>query len=127
MPTDTLSCRFTVDQLTSFYNDFRRNAAFDNVLDAQTFMTLLITGIQSNRVPKAWSYMPFEKFGLFAKKFKKAPLSDDNALGDEEQEALFSALSQDDARQFVDWKLIMVTFVLLNSPKPTMAQLTEYM
>lgn len=27
-------CRFSVPQLTNFYNFFRKNAAFDNVLDA---------------------------------------------------------------------------------------------
>ena len=37
--------RFTVEQLTGLYNDFKRNAAFDNILDSQTFTTLLVTSI----------------------------------------------------------------------------------
>lgn len=54
MPHKIADKRFTADQLTAFYNDFKRNAAFDNILDAQTFTTLLVTSIMANRVPKAW-------------------------------------------------------------------------
>lgn len=115
MPNSVEDRRFTLDQLTSFYNDFRRNAAFDNTLDAQTFTTLLVTGIQSRRVPRSWHYMAFENFGRFVKIFKRAPLSDENAESGEVQEELFSAMQKEEARVFVDWKLIMLSFILLNS------------
>lgn len=81
MPHKIADKRFTADQLTAFYNDFKRNAAFDNILDAQTFTTLLVTSIMANRVPKAWQFVAFDSFSHFARKFKKQPLSDENAEG----------------------------------------------
>jgi len=69
--------RFAVTQLVDLYNDFRCNAAFDNILDAQTFLSIIVASMQSGRVPKAWTYLPFDKFGILAKKFRAAPLSDE--------------------------------------------------
>ena len=68
-------------------------------------------------MPRSWQYMPFDNFSQFVKKFKKTPLSDENADGklDESQELLFQAASTIDKRVFVDWKVIMIGLTLWNS------------
>jgi len=74
--------------------------------------------------------MAFENFGLFARKFKKNPLSDENAEGlnaSFEMDVLFSgSKGKPDKRLFVDWKLIMISFTLLNSAQPTEQHINDY-
>lgn len=77
VPAKVDDSRFSVAQLTGLYNDFRQNAAFDNVLDSQTFLSTIVASMQSGGVPKAWTYQPFENFGVLVKKFRTAPLSDE--------------------------------------------------
>jgi hypothetical protein len=76
-PVKVSDLRFTAGQLTGLYNDFRQNAAFDNVLDSQTFLSIIVASMQSDGVPTSWTYQPFEKFGVLVKKFRTSPLSDD--------------------------------------------------
>lgn len=95
------------------------------MLDAQTLVSALVTGLQANKVPFVWRYKPFEVFNRLVLKFRKAPLSDESA--GYTQELLFSAANREaDKRIFVDWKIVMTAFILLMSAIPSTAQLNEY-
>ena len=65
--------------------------------------------------------MAFENFGHFSRKFKKQPLSDDATDTLNESIELFGNVNQDkiEKRSFVDWKMIMLAFILLNSTQAT--------
>jgi len=77
-----------------------------------------VTSIQAHRVPKNWQYMAFDNFGQFARKFKKSPLADDTQDMMNESQQLFGGMNGKatvEKRTFVDWKLVMLAFILLNS------------
>ena len=73
-------------------------------------------------MPKSWQYMAFDNFGQFARKFKKAPLADDTVDNMNESQQLFGGMNGGttvEKRTFVDWKQIMLAFILLNSCQAT--------
>jgi hypothetical protein len=62
VPDDpVLDMRLTVAQLNAFYQDFRYHA-YEQFLDGQTFIHIMVLAYQNKRVPFRWRYYDYGVF-----------------------------------------------------------------
>jgi hypothetical protein len=78
VPTTTLARRFKVTDLEQLYREMRYYS-FEEYLDGQTFIHLIVLSMKENRVPNAWRFFDFSTFNNIVKRFKITPLGHENA------------------------------------------------
>ena len=52
--------RFDLPSLQSLYRQFRKNKSDSNLIDAQTFVTMIIVNMQAGMMPNTWRYISFD-------------------------------------------------------------------
>ncbi len=119
VPEDPIvDMRLTVNMLEHFYKDFRYHA-FEEYLDGQTFIHLMVLAFQSSkRVPKRWRYYDFTIFNQIIEKLSVRPPGLD--------EETYANSSIESTREFVDWKKLMTLFTLIMAPMPDEHDLQDY-
>ena len=68
--------RFDLPSLHSLYRQFRKNKSDSNLIDAQTFVTMIIVNMQAGMMPNTWRYISFDNIKQLLLKFKAVPMSD---------------------------------------------------
>lgn len=126
VPVDQVEAtRFSTEDLRILYSQMRAstgplgNAA---ALEQQTFTSQLVVAVRQGRIPLAWKYEPFEKLSAFCQKFQLIPLSGPSQ-GDNESPKMYQskqglAAAASLGQSWVDWKMALTFFALLNSPFP---------
>ena len=103
--------------LEMLYDSFRYHA-YEELIDAQTFIHQLVLAFQNDALPLRWRYFDFQVFNKMIQRFRATPLgSNDNKMYSE---------SVTPSRDFVDWKKLFTMFTLLMAPLPTRSTITEY-
>ena len=111
--------RFEISSLQSLYRQFKKNKSDNYLIDAQTFVTMIIVNMQADMLPSTWRYISFDNIKSLLLKFKGVPMSDtQNQTG---QVALFRrhssyAMAE---REFVDWRKVYTFLLLISCPVPT--------
>lgn len=103
--------RLKVNMLDHFYKDFRYYS-FDEYLDGQTFIHMIVVAFQENRVPGKWR---FYDFSVFTKMIKNVMVIPDGQY--DLSKPLYSQRNENEnsEREFLDWKKILTMFILLHS------------
>lgn len=108
---DMLQSRFSVENLRNIYNEFRFYS-YEEYLDSQTLIHLIVLNFKRGRIPTSWRYEDFGSFMNWTKKFKTKPLGVDSS-------PLYQrAETRGSQREFVNWKKIFTYFVLLEAGIP---------
>ena len=107
--------------LDHFYKDLRYYS-FDEYLDGQTFIHMIVLALQENRVPARWR---FNDYGVFFRMVKKLKVIPD---GHESSHAAMYGQHDDEAneRDFMNWKKLMTMFVLLRTPMVYSSDIDDY-
>ena len=133
MPNDQIEAtRFATEDLRILYSQMRAstgplgNAAS---LEQQTFTSQMVVAVRQGRIPLVWKYEPFEKLSAFSQKFQLTPLLGPNQ-GDNESPKMYQsklglAAASSLGQSWVDWKMALTYFALLNSPFPSETELAS--
>lgn len=73
VPSDSLAKRFKIEDIEHFYKDMRYYS-FEEYLDGQTFIHLVVLALKENRAPNAWRFFDFSAFNSIVRNFKVTPL-----------------------------------------------------
>jgi hypothetical protein len=93
---------------------------FEELLDSQTFLTLIIGNYQSYSLPQRWRNLPFQSILDLVNKFAASPLTNDGESGKSPFE------TNGDRVQYVNWKKIFVLIALASSAIPSEQVLQTY-
>lgn len=69
--------RFTVPQLRTLYKEARQNSGglgHGAIVEANTFVNMLVLAVRHGRVPLCWRYHDFERIMQLVRKFEVTPL-----------------------------------------------------
>ena len=119
-PTENIAdLRFSMESLQSLYKQFRKNKCDVNLIDSQTFVTMIIVNMQAGLLPNAWRFVSFDSIKLLLRKFYASPLSD--TATQTGQVALFRRHSSKGLvdREYVSWRMIFTFLLLISGPLPT--------
>jgi hypothetical protein len=105
--------RMEIKTLQLMYEQFT-STAFEEFLDSQTFLTLIIGNYQSYSLPQRWRNLSFQAMLDLVNKFAASPLTNDGENG----KSPFGE-SSGDRVQFVNWKKLFVLIALASSQIPT--------
>ena len=121
-----METRFELPSLRSLYKQMQKNKSDNYLLDAESFVTMLIVNIQAGMLPNMWRYVSYDSIKALVLKFKAAPMAD--TLASAGQVALFRRHSSYNmtTREFVDWRKVFMFLLLNSTPYPSSAQKEEY-
>lgn len=68
--------RLTLESLHNLYDMFDSNSSGGELLDSQTFITLILLNLQNGLFPKQWRSVSFEKFIALTQNYCAMPKSD---------------------------------------------------
>jgi hypothetical protein len=68
--------RLTLENLHNLYDMFDSNSSGGELLDSQTFITLILLNLQNGLFPKQWRTISFEKFITLTSNYCAMPKSD---------------------------------------------------
>jgi len=111
--------RMDILTLSLMYKQFKSNA-YEELLDSQTFLSLIIGNYQSYTVPQRWRNLPFQSMLDLVSKFAASPLTNDGESG----KNLFG--SSGERVQFVNWKKMFALMALASSSIPSDEKLQTY-
>ena len=108
--------RLTLESLHNLYDMFDSNSSGGELLDSQTFITLILLNLQNGLFPKQWRSVSFEKFIALIQNYCAMPKSD----SDKDQQLLFrrNSMKNLDERTFVNWKVLFTAFTLIANVYP---------
>lgn len=121
--------RFEVGELRYMFKQFKRTVgekgSFD-LIDEQSFVNLMMLAFRQGRIPFIWRFMSIDCVHKMAKRFRQQALPV-IVQGSDEPSEFHSKFNQnpsksyqsDQGRNWVNWKQILLHFVLLNTPVPT--------
>ena len=110
IPMDLLSTRFKINDLESLYKDILYYS-FDQYLDGQTFIHLIVLNLKENRVPIAMRYFDFSAFNSLVRRFKVNPIG-------HQVESLYTHRDETQVqiqRDFLDWRVVLTMMILLQT------------
>jgi len=102
--------RLTIQTLELIYNQFKSNAHQD-LLDAQTFIGLIINNYQLYQMPDRWRTLSFNAISCIVSKFAQKPLANHYGQSSSEEHVAGGI-------GFVNWKKIFVLLALACSAIP---------
>jgi len=88
-----------------------------------------VIAFRHGSIPLTWKYEPFEKISNFSQRFQIAPLQGPTQNDNESPKMYQSKLglsatgAQGRSNHWIDWKMALTFFALLNSPFPTETEL----
>ena len=133
MPADQIeSTRFTIADLRSLYGQMRLGLGplgNPSTLEQQTFINHLVIAFRHGSIPLTWKYEPFEKISNFSQRFQITPLQGPTQNDNESPKMYQSKLglaatgTQGHSNHWINWKMALTFFALLNSPFPTEGEL----
>ena len=123
-PSELFDKRLPLDTLHAIYELFKSNSLGGELLDAQTFITLMFVNLQANALPRQWRQISFEKILELASNFSAVPQSEAN----EGAKPLFRGKSMKitEERQYVNWKRIFTAIALNANSYPKTKDLQAY-
>ncbi len=109
-----------MQNLEEIYKQFRYYS-YEEFLDAQTLLHLVVINFKEGRMPETWRYQDFSIFIQLKDRFKTLPLG-------YEESPLYSNKEErkQGHREFVQWKKLFTYFILLTSYVESSAQVEEY-
>ena len=109
--------RFDINTLRLLYQKFQQSAN-EQLLESQTFLTIMIRSYQNRLVPKIFAAKSFKIIVDLATKFEAKPL-----INEAEGESVMFASSNEtqgtNSVSFVNWKKILILFVLYATALPS--------
>jgi hypothetical protein len=99
--------------------------SFD-LLDEQSFVNLMMLAFRQGKIPYIWRFMSIDCVHKMAKRFRQQALPV-IALGSDEpseyqtkfNQSMSKSYQSDQSRHWVNWKQILLHFILLNTPEPS--------
>lgn len=118
--------RISLDSLLTLRAQFKQHLEDRNLLDAQTFTSLMLLNVQSQLLPNVWQFIPFERIFALLKAFQATPISDNPNAGTQQMFRRKSMSLEDEERFFVDSRALMLILCLVSSELPTHDQKEDY-
>lgn len=118
-PRGLTETRLDIPTLRHLYNQFKSNANED-LLDVQSFLTLVIENYQGYRFPELWRTFSFTTILNLVKKFAAEPLQNETP----DSHNPFTSF-EGKTSEFVNWRKIFVLFALASSSLPPDEKLDE--
>lgn len=115
--------RLPIESLSVMFNQFKKHAHQD-LLDTQTFITLIVQNFQEHNLPKRWRSASFQAIlGVIAKFAQKPP---GNLFSDGRSPFASSMGMDNDRKEYLNWKRVFLVFALAASEVPSDEQLDAY-
>ena len=122
-PRSMEATRLPIETLSVLFNQFKKHA-HQELLDTQTFITLMIQNFQAHNLPKRWRSASFQSILSVIAKFAQKPLGN---LFSEGRSPFASSMGMDnDRKEFLNWKRVYLLFALAASEVPSDEQLDAY-
>lgn len=116
VPKGLDASRLTIETLKLMFNQLK-GASYQDLLDSQTFLSIIIGNYQAYKVPDRWRTLSFGNILSLVTKFAKKPPSN---MADRGTSPFASSLSMGEERsQYINWKKMFILFALSASVLPT--------
>jgi len=123
VPKGMDATRLDIETLQLIFNQLKSKAHQD-LLDSQTFISLIVSDYQSYKIPDRFRTLPFQAILNIISRLSQKPLTNNGESG---QSPFASSLSMLEERStFVNWKKVFLLFALASSSLPSDSQLQTY-
>lgn len=119
-PRGLTETRLEVATLRLLFNQFKSHG-HEDLLDAQSFITMMIQNYQGYRFPTRWRSYSFSTILNIVRMFAAEPLKNESSSGHNP----FTSNEVDSGNEFVNWKKVFVLFALASSPLPSEQDIDE--
>ena len=114
--------RIDVGTLNEVYYVLKFNSVGGDLIDQQTFITLMMLELQQGKLSALWRTVEMEKIIGLSTTFSQKPLSDDV---NDDASPLFRDKNSS-KRRFVNWKLVFLAMALNANRYPEVKDLKAY-
>jgi hypothetical protein len=122
-PEDRRDYRFKINWLEFLFSQMAKSA-FNEYIEINSFLHILLVAVRDHMTPEVWRWIDFSKFNECALNFKVEPSQVPIASKEDPgKELLFKEDTHkwevENSQTYVNWKEIMVYFILLHSRLPS--------